>query len=640
MDPWPLATLALLPVLGAVLVSACQELIQVRGHRGREHLWTSLTLLSCAAFVVAELVQARTGDPDTVELAGRIRYAAAVLFPAFAVPTIHAAGQSTVPRRHAWILALWTLALCALLLGTDLLLAGPARRLPALGGGVWRLAPRPALGVVLLHGYYAVMVSLALGRPPPPGAHRHLPLALLFAALGIHDALLALGWIVSTPLFHFGFLAVPLAISGVVRRRLDHITENLQASVRERTAQLEQALAESKEARKQLLLADRLASVGTLAAGTAHEINNPLAYVSSNLQLLQEEIARGHLDPAVLTDLVEDAWDGADRIRRIVDDLGTFARVEEEREEERFPVDLAQLLDRCISMTRNEIRHRARLVREYREGRAVLAEPRRLSQVFVNLLVNAAQALPTGRAGEQRIHVRVYPSAKDEGWMVAEVVDTGPGIPEAHRSRIFEPFFTTKATGEGSGLGLALCHGIVAAHGGRMEVESEEGRGTTMRVCLPGTADDAVQTVRTPLRSVVEADRPARILLVDDEPALAKALKRALRGHRVEIAADGQQALELLAERSFDLVLCDLMMPHLSGPELFERLRDADPAQADRVLFITGGAFDGAAQALVEEMPDRFLKKPVDLAVLRRHADKAAALPLRRSRPPTQRAAQ
>lgn len=243
---------------------------------------------------------------------------------------------------------------------------------------------------------------------------------------------------------------------------------------------------ELKEAQARLQLADRLATMGTVAAGVAHEINNPLAFISSNLEFALEEL--GQMAPELsaperlgeVLAALEACRGGAERVRLIVRDLKSFSRVEHDAT---GPVDLSRLLDSTISMIKNEVRHHARLVKEAGPCPLVEGNDARLIQVFLNLIQNAAQAIPLGNVEGNSI--RVVIGTTSEGDAKVEIVDTGGGIPEQDRERIFEAFYTTKPVGVGTGLGLAICRKLVGGMGGRLELESELGKGSTFRVVLP-----------------------------------------------------------------------------------------------------------------------------------------------------------
>ncbi len=415
-----------------------------------------------------------------------------------------------------------------------------------------------------------------------------------------------------------------------VAEALTRAHEQLEKRVEERTAELrlanhelereirerKLAEAESQTLQAQLVHSDRLASLGTLAAGVAHEINNPLAFVMVNLEvvevaLLQAAEGRTPESPLELLAALRDARAGTDRIRKTVRELRTFSRVAEDR---RTRLSVNEVLELSIAMSQNELRHRATLVRDLGPVPHVEADEGRLSQVFVNLLVNAAQAIPEGDAGRHTIKVSTRTSAL--GQAVIEVQDDGAGIEPAHRRRIFEPFFTTKPVGVGTGLGLSVCHGIVAALGGEIVVESEPGRGSTFQVVLPPARSPSNPTV-TPLPRKPLPGRRARLLVIDDEPMVGASLRRSLREHEVVPASSGLGALELLREGpAFDVIFCDLMMPQMSGQQLYAELERSFPTLCARVVFITGGAFTEGARAFLDRVPNERVEKPFEVGEL------------------------
>ncbi|WNG17356.1 ATP-binding protein [Cystobacter fuscus] len=246
-------------------------------------------------------------------------------------------------------------------------------------------------------------------------------------------------------------------------------------------------MTERRQVQQKLRATERMVSLGTLAAGVAHEINNPLSYLLSNLHFVDDELSAmaeageplGSARGGELREALKEALSGSHRVRDIVRDLKTFSR---DTEDQRGWVDVRGVLDSCVNIAWSEIRHRARLEKDYGEVPLVEANESRLAQIFLNLLVNAAQAIPHGdvRANEIRI------STHHEGEQVVVAVrDTGGGISEENLRRLFEPFFTTKPVGVGTGLGLSICHGIVTGMGGRITVDSTLGQGTTFRVFLP-----------------------------------------------------------------------------------------------------------------------------------------------------------
>ena len=368
---------------------------------------------------------------------------------------------------------------------------------------------------------------------------------------------------------------------------------------------------------QQLMFADRMASVGTLAAGVAHEINNPLSYILANLEMVGEELEKlaPLVPPATISEvneMVSEALAGVERVRKIVRGLKTFARAEEER---RNVIDVRQTLELSINMTFNEIRHRARLVKDYGETPPVLADDARLGQVFINLLVNAAQAIPEGNWDANEI--RIVTSTDALGNAVIEVRDTGRGISSSAMNRLFEPFFTTKPVGEGTGLGLSICHNIITGMGGTISARNLEQGGACIRVMVP-RADRHVPAPKAERSEVASATKRAVVLVVDDEPAVGVTLKRLLREHDVTVVQRAPDALALLAAgQRFDVILSDIMMPEMSGMDFYETLRRLHPGMPERVVFVTGGAFTAAANAFLDEIPNECLTKPFDVKTVR-----------------------
>ncbi len=381
---------------------------------------------------------------------------------------------------------------------------------------------------------------------------------------------------------------------------------------------------EQKLVQAQLLVSDRMASVGTLAAGVAHEINNPLAAVLANLDHAVGEVsklaaAKEGVSPPVNGVLVEveeslrDASDAASRVHHIVRDLKIFSRGG--NEERRSAVGILHVLDSSARMAWNEIRHRARLVKDYSQVPLVEGNEARLGQVFLNLIVNAAQAIPEGRAESNEIKIGVR---QVEGAVAVEITDTGHGMSPEVMSRLFTPFFTTKPVGVGTGLGLSICHGIVTGLGGKITIESQVGKGTTCRVILPA----ATQTSRKPLPATPRPSVPSRrgrVLVVDDEPMIGVAIRRALGSfHEVTVTTRAADALALLVGGEvYDVILCDVMMPELTGMDVYEELKRADPPTLERIIFMTGGAFTARAREFVDAMPNLRIEKPFDTDELR-----------------------
>ena len=412
------------------------------------------------------------------------------------------------------------------------------------------------------------------------------------------------------------------------RATIESLAANLEQRVGERTAQLEaanrelaQRLAELKQTQEQLIIADRRVSVGRLAAGAAHEINNPLAFIMANLTFATESLQRvGPLarapdgsaqDLAQVQAALKDSLQGADRVHQIVRGLKTFASADDDR---RTPVSIEDAVAAAIDMSAHQIKHRARLVREIAPAPLVDANDVRLSQVFLNLLLNAVQSIPEGTAGGS---VRVTVGADERGWATAEVRDNGTGIAREHLRHIFDPFFTTKPVGSGTGLGLSISQGIVTALGGEITVESEVDVGTTFRVALPPSA--ASRPAPPPAPRPAPAGAPRRkVLVVDDEPLVGASIQRALdRRHDVTAASSGREALDLiLGGARFDSILCDVMMPEMTGMDFHARLTAIAPELAARITFMTAGPFTESASAFVAQRQPACLEKPLDFEEL------------------------
>ncbi len=362
-------------------------------------------------------------------------------------------------------------------------------------------------------------------------------------------------------------------------------------------------------AQEQLARAERLSALGVLAASVAHEINNPLAYVILNLELVQTEPHSTLL--AAQREALDEAIDGVRRIRQIVAELRGFSGSDGPGPAE--PVDVQKAVTSALNIVQNEIRHRARLERDHEPGLFVLAREGQLVQVLVNVLANAAQAIPASSGQEHLISVRTLRSASDQ--VLIAISDTGCGIAESSLAHVFEPFFTGKRRGKGSGLGLPISKRIIDAFGGQIRMESQPGRGTRVFIELPAVKTTPLGVIASiaPSSIVQQRARRARVLVVDDERPLARTLRRVLSTHEVVLAYDGTAAYDILQlDRSFDVVLCDLMMPGLSGVELYQRVSALHPELESRFIFMTGGSLSELGDAFLECVGPRVLTKPFD----------------------------
>ncbi|HEY0986701.1 MAG TPA: two-component regulator propeller domain-containing protein [Kofleriaceae bacterium] len=379
---------------------------------------------------------------------------------------------------------------------------------------------------------------------------------------------------------------------------------------------------ERKRMRAKLLVSDRMASLGTLAAGIAHEINNPRSYVAGNREAMAETLQGATGDAplgaerAELSEAVEQARDGAERVRKIVQGLRSFSRSEDQ--EKRVPLALPGVLEAAIRLTANQVRHRAQLLRDLGPTPLVVADDGRLTQVFINLLVNAAHAIPEGHSDDNRITVRTR--TDEHGRAVIEVADTGMGMPPEVQARVFDPFFTTKDVGEGTGLGLSICHGIISGLGGQISIDSAPDHGTVVRVVLlPAPAEARAPTPAVVVKPERNGHRRHRVMLVDDEPLVVHTMERLLRrDYDITVALCGQEAIEHIARGvRFDAIVSDVMMPNMTGIELIEEVRRLAPEQANRIIFLSGGAFTAQTREQLDSLGAPQLEKPVTAKELR-----------------------
>lgn len=374
---------------------------------------------------------------------------------------------------------------------------------------------------------------------------------------------------------------------------------------------------EQKKLESQIMVSDRMASVGMLAAGVAHEINNPLASVMANVELAMREVAQLEARIGPLGELAEelrDAREAAERVRQIVKDLRIFSRAEQE---ERGPVDVERVMESTLRMAWNEIRHRAHLVRHYERVPPVDANESRLGQVFLNLVVNAAQAIAEGDA--DRNEIRVSTRQDEQRRVITEVSDTGPGIPPEVMRHLFSPFVTTKPPGVGTGLGLSICHRLITGLGGEISVDSEPNRGTTFTITLPPARVPLETRGESCEAAVPSSARRGRVLVVDDEPLVGQTIRRGLRTeHDVSVVQRARDAFALVTDGArFDVILCDLMMPDLTGMDLYAELLQTAPEQAERMVFLTGGAFTPRARQFLDQVENHRVEKPFDMTHLR-----------------------
>jgi two-component system, cell cycle sensor histidine kinase and response regulator CckA len=381
-------------------------------------------------------------------------------------------------------------------------------------------------------------------------------------------------------------------------------------------------ITEQKLIQKQIELGDRLSSLGTMAAGVAHEVNNPLAVVVANTSFVLEELgrlrdefrARGDRDhDAAITRLEEalqaqtEIHSAARRIATIVADLKAFARPSQPAGD----ADVGRVVEWAVRTTAHELRYRARVLTNVAEGLVARADETRLGQVLVNLLLNAAHAISPGSVENNEVSIVAHSSGSDGGHIIVEVSDTGGGMPDDVLTRIFEPFFTTNADGLSTGLGLSVCHGIVSSLGGEIQVESTVGKGSRFRVVLPSaSAHPAATAASAPKREQLRG----RILVIDDEKLVLRAIQRILRDHEVVCTESAREALAFIERgERFDLILSDVLMPMMTGIEFYELLLEVNPDLARRVVFISGGAITAKVEDFLRSVPNLRIEKPFEV---------------------------
>ena len=378
---------------------------------------------------------------------------------------------------------------------------------------------------------------------------------------------------------------------------LDRQNRSLEETVRERT--------------ERLLQSEKVATMGSLLAGVAHELNNPLAVVTGQAQLLRDTVS----DPGVVR-RAEKIDNAARRCVRIVRNFLALAR---RRAPERGDVQLNEVVQEAVELLAYELRTgNVEVSLGLTEDLPVLwADGHQLHQVLVNIVANAHHAM---RHSSSPRRLTITTGLDRTGQQVRlAIADTGPGIPAEIRAKIFEPFFTTKPPGEGTGLGLSLCRGIVEEHGGTIGVESEPGRGTTFLIRLPVVPRPTVGAAPDIAEAPV-AVGPKTILIVDDEPEIAAILVEALEsdGYHTETAENGVDALRRLERHGYDLVMSDTKMPVMDGMEMYRKLERRFPKLQRRIIFVTGDVLDAEKQRFLESTGVPVLTKPFDLSEVRR----------------------
>lgn len=380
----------------------------------------------------------------------------------------------------------------------------------------------------------------------------------------------------------------------------------------------------SIELRQRLDLAERLATLGRLAAGVAHEINNPAAYALANLsqlrertQLLRTDLGKfaeadptslAHIETALdeIEEMVVDSLEGVTRIATIVGELQQFAR---SRPHENAWTDLREVARVAVRLTKNRIRHRCEVRTDLVPTRRFVADQGKLVQVAINLIDNACKAL-TG-APEDAVTVSTGVDG-DVSWLSIE--DNGHGVSEALRPKIFEPFFTTGERRAGTGLGLTLSREYAERHRGSLDFEPRGEGGSRFVLRVPTDTGLAVPVNRAPRKSETSSPATNRILVVDDEPAVLRAYRRVLApSYAVTLVNNGHEALQTIHDSDdYDAVICDINMPQLGGVDFYRQLELNHPELARRVMFCSGGVFGEEAREFIESTRNPVLHKPLE----------------------------
>jgi len=379
-----------------------------------------------------------------------------------------------------------------------------------------------------------------------------------------------------------------------------------------------------------LYQADKLASLGRITAGIAHDINNPLAWVLTNLSILTQYV--DHVLPLVsqatagtfgpgeqseqevlqeiqneLGVVVSESLDGVERIRDIIRDLRVFSRFEKAGERE---VDVNDAMEATLRLLRNQLKQTAHVVREYGELPPTYLNYGRVCQVLMNLVANATTAFNAPDAGRNRI---VLKTSVEDGEIVVSITDNGRGIPAHVQDKIFDPFFTLRRDEGGTGLGLSIVRDSLQTLGGGVSLHSQWGKGSTFTVRLPVRPSPSVPPMERVPSSAPAPVKP-RLFVIDDEEKLLRACARSLGGRwKVTCVSTAAQALPLLMAGDFDVALCDVMMPGGTGTALVSELAKLDPEKAARVIFMTGGIFDDRERELLESLTNTIIEKPFNM---------------------------
>lgn len=441
----------------------------------------------------------------------------------------------------------------------------------------------------------------------------------VFFACTIEEVLVALGFVPFLYLADVGFMVVVVVVLIEAQKQVTGDAERLKQLGEQLAEQVGDRTRERDQARNALASAERLASLGQLAAGVGHEINNPLTYLRVNIDVLRDAVRRNRLpDDAPL--MLEELRSGVDRIARVVADLRAFASPNQKR----VPLDVIALVDAAVGLAAVQVRHSATIRRHFYQVENVVGDGGRLSQVIVNLLVNASEAVREAERSQPQIEVRVHMTGEHR--LAIEVEDNGTGMSPETLRRVGEPYFTTRPERGGRGLSVFVARGIVETLGGTLEYQSVSGKGTLATVSLPSQIvvvpapmAQPLTPLPTPLPTRGAPDAPPanakkrRALVIDDDTRVGRAVARMMFGFEATAVESGQEALDLLAQgREFDVIVCDIMMPGKTGVDVYDELERTRPELLSRIFFMTGGALAPEIAAFLQRPGVRHLMKPFE----------------------------
>ncbi len=469
---------------------------------------------------------------------------------------------------------------------------------------------RPEIQALLARPYFNNHAQDLISQFLPdvmPSVH-----ALAGAPLVVDQKCIGNLWIGRQADFAEADLRLLTAISDIVANAMYRLSLHEDLAAQFETLQKTQA---------RLVQSEKLAGIGQLVAGVAHELNNPLTSVVLYAQILQLQAG----DSALGRDL-ERIVSEAQRASKIVHGLLEFAR---QRPPERKMTQVNTLLASAVDLLSYELRiHNVRVETHYASDLpSTLVDPHQIRQVFVNILTNAYQSISASDPAGGVVLIRTQlgpalfgPMPPDRSTVIRiQFHDDGPGIPPEMLPHIFDPFFTTKPPGQGTGLGLSICHGVIGEHGGHIWAESEPGKGTDFYIELPvvllSSPPDAALESAPAVENSNERPPGDRLLLIDDEPAMLVAMQRALQrsGYRVDVASNARTALVRLERTAYDLIVCDIRMPEMSGVEFYQVLHESHPHLAQRIIFATGDAVSPATRQFLDKTGVPCLHKPFGL---------------------------